>query len=158
MKFRKFKKEDIRQIAKIKVLIFSKFNKNEYWKKGAVTKYLKKFNLKKSDDELLEAFEVKQKTIFFVVEEKNNIVGYIKGRKNRIENLFILGKYHKKGIGTKLVEMIEQEFKKEKISEMKVDSSIYATNFYKKLGYKKTTGIRRNIYDLKVQPMKKKLG
>lgn len=156
MKFRKFKKRDIKQIAKIKNHVFSRFNKSEYFERNAVERYLNHTNLTKSDKELIEAFNISKDTIFYVAEENNKIKGYINGRKNKIGNLFVLGAEHKKGIGRKLVELFEKESKKQNSYEIKIRSSIYAIPFYEKMGYKKTTGIR-NMGGLRVQPMKKRL-
>ena len=39
---------------------------------------------------------------------------------------------------------------------IKLNASMYAVPFYKKIGYQKSTGIR-NLFGLKVQPMKKYL-
>lgn len=154
MKFRKFKKRDARQIAEIKNSVFSSFNKLEYFKKNAVSKYLSNTNPKKSDQELFEAFKITQDSIFFVAEEDDKILGYIKGNKNRIANLFVLGKTHRKGIGKKLVNLFEKEAEKQNSKEIKIRSSIYAIPFYQKMDYKKTTGVR-NFHGLKIQPMKK---
>jgi len=154
MKFRKFKKDDIRQVAEIKNSVFSKFNSSEYFKKEAIDWYLDFTNLKKSDEELFEAFYISDKSIFFVAEENNKIIGYIKGSKDRIGNLFVLGNSHKKGVGKKLVELLEKEAKNQNSKEIKIRSSIYAVPFYQKMGYKKTTGVR-NLHNLNIQPMKK---
>lgn len=154
MKFRKFKKGDIRQVAKIKNSVFSKFNSSEYFKKDAIQWYLNFTNPKKSDEELFEAFHISDKSIFYVAEENNKIIGYIKGNKDRIANLFVLGNSHKKGVGKKLVGLLEKEAKKQNSKEIKIRSSIYAVPFYQKMGYKKTTGVR-NFHNLKIQPMKK---
>ena len=154
MKFRKFKKDDIRQVAEIKNSVFSKFNSSEYFKKEAIDWYLDFTNLKKSDEELFEAFYISDKSIFFVAEENNKIIGYIKGSKDRIGNLFVLGNSHKKGVGKKLVELLEKEAKNQNSKEIKIRSSIYAVPFYQKMCYKKTTGVR-NLHNLKIQPMKK---
>ena len=112
MNFRKFKKGDIRQIAEIKNSVFSKFNSSEYFKKDAIEWYLNFTNPNKSDEELFEAFHISDKSIFYVAEENNKIIGYIKGSKDRISNLFVLGSSHKKGVGKKLVELLEKEAKK----------------------------------------------
>lgn len=156
MKFRKFKKEDIRQIAEIKNSVFRKFNSSEYFKEEAIDLYLDFTDPKKSDKELLEAFFISDKSIFYVAEENNKIIGFIKGSKDRIGNLFVLGSSHKKGVGRKLVELLEKEAKKQNSKEIKIRSSIYAIPFYQKMGYKKTTGVR-NLHNLKIQPMKKLL-
>ncbi len=156
MLFRKFRKEDIRQIAKIRNDVFSKYNRKEYFKKDAIEWYLNLTSLDKSDEELLEAFYISDKTIFYVAEDNKKIIGYIKGNKNKIGNLFVLGSSHKKGIGKKLVELLEKEARKQNSKEIRIRSSIYAVPFYQRIGYKKTTGIR-NLNNLKVQPMKKLL-
>ena len=41
-------------------------------------------------------------------------------------------------------------------TKIKIRASLYATSFYEKLGYKKTTGTRP-FYGFKIQPMSKKL-
>lgn len=156
MKFRKFKKRDIRQIAKIKNYVFSSFNKSEYFERNAVERYLSYTALTKSNKELIEVFNISKDTIFYVAEENNKIKGYINGRKNKIGNLFVFGVEHKKGIGRKLVELFEKESKKQNSHGIKINSSIYAIPFYEKMGYKKTTGIK-NMSGLRVQPMKKRL-
>ncbi len=154
MKFRKFKKRDIRQIAEIKNSVFSKFNHSEYFEKGAIKWYLNFANPKMSDAKLLEAFHISDESIFYVAEEKGKIIGYIKGGADRISNLFVKEEHHKKGVGKKLVKLLEVEAKKQNSKEIKIRSSIYAVPFYQKMGYKKTTGIR-NMNGLKIQPMKK---
>ena len=154
MIIRKFKKSDIRQIVNIKNSVFGAFNKSEYFEKGAVERYLNYPHLGQSDKELIEAFHISKDTIFYVAEEKNKIIGYIKGKKNRIGNLFVLGSSHRKGIGTRLVQTLEKEAKRQKSSEIRIRSSMHAIPFYNKMGYKKTTGIR-NFLGLKSQPMRK---
>lgn len=154
MKFRKFKKQDIRQVAKVKDSVFRKFNRFECFEKNAVERYLSRTNLKQTDSELIEAFRISRQSIFYVAEEKNKIIGYIKGDKNNIKNLFVLGEAHKKGIGKGLVALFEKEAIKQNSNKIKITASIYATPFYQKMGYKKTTGIR-NWHGLKTQPMKK---
>ena len=157
MKVRKFREEDIRKVAFLKNQVFSQFNKKEYFEKEAVNRYMEYTNLNKSNEELLKAFHGKEgnTTIFLVAEENKKIIGFIKGRKNKIANLFVLGKYHKKGFGKKLIEAFEKQAKKSSSKEIRIKASLYATPFYQKMGYKKTTGIR-NFMGLKIQPMKKK--
>jgi len=156
VEFRKFKEDDIKSVAKIKESVFKKFNKDEYFKKDAVLKYLERTNPKKPKKELLEVFRISKDSIFFVAENKGKIIGYISGRKNKIGNLFVLGNFHKKGIGKELICLFEKEAKKQNSKFIKINSSIYAVSFYQKMGYKKTTGVR-NFHGLKSQPMKKLL-
>lgn len=152
--FRKFKKKDIRQIAKLKNSVFKKFNSLEYFNKSSVKWYLSFTDLNKSDEALMNVFHVSKESIFFVAEEEKKIVGYIKGNSNMIVNLFVLGNKHKKGLGRKLVLLFEKEAKRRNSRFIKIKSSLYAVPFYQKMGYKKTTGIR-SFHGLKIQPMKK---
>ncbi len=143
-------------MAEIKNSVFRKFNNSEYFEKEAIDWYLGLTNPKMSDEELLKAFRTSDKSIFYVAEENDKIVGYIKGSADRIANLFVKGETHKRGVGKKLVELLEKEAKKQNSKEIKIKSSIYAVPFYQKMGYKKTTGVR-NFHGLKIQPMKKTL-
>lgn len=154
MKYRKFKKQDVREVATIKNKVFKKFNGNDYFEKDAIARYYT--NLKTTDEELLKKFKISEKTIFYIAEDNARICGYIKGNKEKIGNLFVLGAYHGKGIGRKLVELFEKEAKRQNSLLIKIASSIYAVPFYEKMGYKKTTGIR-NFGGIKAQPMKKVL-
>jgi len=130
IKFRKFRKKDIRQLANIRNLVFSKFNNRDYFKRSAIKRYLHLIDSNKSDLELLKSFGISQETICYVAEKDNKIVGYIKGDNKRISNLFVLGNLHKRGIGKKLVKMFEKEFKRKGYNEIKIGSSIYAISFY----------------------------
>src|SRR3989344_202134 len=56
--------------------------------------------------------------ICFVAEEKNKIIGYISLSGNEVKKLFVLPKYHKKGIGRKLLKIIEDVAKKKNIKKL----------------------------------------
>ena len=79
-------------------------------------------------------------------------IGVIRGRPNRIFNLFVDSNYHKKGVGRRLVEMFEKKAFAHKSKIIKISASLYAVPFYQRRGYKKTTGLRK-LFGLKVQPM-----
>ena len=53
-----------------------------------------------------------------------------------------------------LVKKFERNAQKYGSKKIKIRASLFAVPFYKKMGYKKTTGIR-NFKGLKIQPMKK---
>lgn len=69
----------------------------------------------------------------------NEIAGVIATRNNgnHIALFFVDGKYHRQGIGRKLFEYILQRSTGEKIT---VNSSPYAVEVYKKLGFKPDSG------------------
>jgi len=153
IKIRKFRKEDISEVALLIVNTFKKFNSKEYFKKSAIKEYLNQYDPKKHTiEELYEKF--KKSTIFYVATSDNKIIGMIRGRPDRITNLYVDGKYHKRGVGRLLLTKFEAEAKKLKSKEIKVRSSLYAAPFYEKMGYKKTTGVR-NFHGLKIYPTKK---
>ncbi len=153
MKIRKFNKKDTKEVASLIVRTYTKFNGKEYYKKEAVKKYINHYDISKNpEEELLKQFN--KTPIFYVAIDKKKIVGMIRGKTNKISNLFVDEKYHGKGIGRKLVNMFESDARKRGGKEIKIKASLYATSFYQKMGYKKTTGIR-NFIGLKIYPMKK---
>ena len=151
MKIRKFKLSDSREVGKIIAKTFKKYNKSEGSKK-AVESYVNIYNTSNLD-KLKSNF--RKSDIFYLMEDKRKVIGMIRGNKNRMGNLYVFGKYHNKGIGKKLVERFEKEAKKQSSKFIKIKASLYAIPFYKKLGYKKTTGIKKIkfLFNLKYQPM-----
>lgn len=155
IRVRRFKKEDTKEVALLIRNVFKKFNSEEYFEKSAIQKYLDHFDVRKRGVE--EVYKIFSKsTIFYVALDEEKIIGMTRGEEGRLTNLFIDGKYHKKGIGRILMNKFESEIKKMKTKEIKIRASLYATPFYEKIGYKKTTGMR-NFMGLKVYPMKKSL-
>ena len=154
MRIRKFQRKDTIAVALIIRNTFKKFNSKEYFKKDALKTYLNHYDPKLNSEEKLYS-NFQRTSIFYVAEENNQIVGLIRGIPERIVNLFVDKNQHKKGIGKKLVLKFENEAKKY-VDKINIRSSLYASSFYEKMGYKKTTGIR-NFRGLKVSPMKEVL-
>jgi len=98
--------------------------------------------------------------LILVAENENGeIVGVLRGRKDRLHSLFVRGDHHRQGIGCKLVERFEQECISLGGEVIRLASTLYAVPFYQRLGYKKSTGVRRGWSfegaGLQWQPMKK---
>jgi GNAT superfamily N-acetyltransferase len=97
----------------------------------------------------------------FVAEDDGQIVGILRGRRDKLQSLFVREDYQRQGVGRRLVEQFEQACDLEEAAEIKVQSSLYAVPFYLAMGYKRTTGIRRmrsfEGAGLQYQPMKKVL-
>ena len=95
----------------------------------------------------------------FVAEEDGEIVGVLRGRKERLASLFVRGDRHRQGIGHGLVERFELECLAQDMTVIRVASSLYAVPFYLAMGYKRSTGVRTGWSfegaGLKIQPMKK---
>jgi GNAT superfamily N-acetyltransferase len=98
----------------------------------------------------------------FVAEEEGEIVGVLRGRRERLASLFVRGDRHRQGIGRNLVERFEQESLAQGATVIRVASTLYAVPFYLAMGYKRSTGVRTGWSfqgtGLRVQPMKKYLG
>ncbi len=96
-----------------------------------------------------------------VAEEDGEIVGVLRGRKERLASLFVRGDRHRQGIGRRLVEAFEQASITEGVTVIRLASTLYAIPFYTALGYRRTTGIRNGWSfegtGLRYQPMKKNL-
>ncbi len=100
--------------------------------------------------------------LILVAENENGeVVGVLRGRKDRLQSLFVRGDHHRQGIGRKLVERFEQECIALGGEAIRLASSLYAVPFYQRLGYKKSTSVRRGWSfqgpEFKWQPMKKVL-
>jgi len=108
-----------------------------------------------------EIARVIRASMVFVAEDDGEIVGVLRGRKDRLQSLFVRGDRHLHGIGRRLVERFEQECLRQGATAIRVAATLYATPFYSKMGYKRTTGVRSGRSfegsGLMYQPMKKTL-
>jgi GNAT superfamily N-acetyltransferase len=100
-----------------------------------------------------------KKYISFVAEDSGKIIGIVQGSIREghasLGLLFVDRRYHRNGVGTGLMEMAENQFRKE-ADVVKLSSSIYALEFYQRIGYAKTTGLRSKK-GIVYYPMKKNL-
>ena len=98
-------------------------------------------------------------SMVFVAEDGGHIVGVLRGRKDRLQSLFVREDHHRQGIGRRLVERFEQECARQGGSIVRVAATLYAIPFYTAMGYRKTTGLRSGWSfegtGLRYQPMKK---
>jgi GNAT superfamily N-acetyltransferase len=99
--------------------------------------------------------------VVFVAEEEGEIVGVLRGRRERLGSLFVRGDHHRRGIGRRLVAHFERECRRQGVTVIRVAATLYAVPFYLAMGYKRSTGVRTGWSfqgkGLKIQPMKKKL-
>lgn len=105
--------------------------------------------------------QVVKAAMVFVADDEGEIVGVLRGKRDRLQSLFVRGDYHRQGIGRRLVEHFERECIRQEGTSIRVAATLYAVPFYLKMGYKKTTGIRSGRSfegtGLMWQPMKKVL-
>jgi ribosomal protein S18 acetylase RimI-like enzyme len=140
MRIRTYKKTDFNEVVELIRDTFSKYNSKDGTKKG-IKNYLSHFS-KNNLNEIKESFN--SSDIFYVAEVDGKINGIVRGRKSKkfersfhLSNLFISGKYHRKGIATKLYQKFESKAIKLKGKKITINSSIYAVPFYSKMGFKK---------------------
>jgi GNAT superfamily N-acetyltransferase/ribonuclease HI len=65
-------------------------------------------------------------------EDTNKVVGALSAYYDRLDNLFVDSRYHRKGIAQRLFTMMLEYFNPD---EIKVCASLYAQDFYRKLGF-----------------------
>jgi len=103
-----------------------------------------------------------QAEMVWVAEDGGEIVAVLRGRKDRLQSLFVAGSHHRRGIGRRLVELFEQECLRQGATKIRVAATLHAVPFYTEMGYKKTTGVRSMpCFDgsgMPYQPMQKVLG
>ena len=96
-----------------------------------------------------------------VAEDDGEIVGVLRGRKERLASLFVRGGHHYQGVGRKLVEHFEHASLAMGVKVIRVAATQYATPFYLAMGYKRSTGLRIGWsfegHGLPIQPMRKVL-
>jgi len=66
---------------------------------------------------------------------KGEVIGMLAGRKDHINLLFVNGKHHRKGIARRLLKEMTDHYKP---SEITVNSSPYALEAYRRLGFVET--------------------
>ena len=151
---RKYRPADARSVATLISETYSEFCRLE-GEEHAVQKYVDHYNpIGRSDSEVEGLFT--HTSIRLVATSDSRLVAILRARENRITNLFVHRKYHRRGIATRLVNRFEKACLAEGVTEVVLRGSLYAIPFYEAIGYKKTTGIR-TFRDLKIQPMKKSL-
>ena len=108
-----------------------------------------------------EIARVIRASMVFVAECDREIVGVLRGRKDKLQSLFVRGDMHRQGIGRGLVERFEHECILQGGKVIRLMSTLYAVPFYEAVGYRKSTGVRKmksfEGEGLEYQPMKKLL-
>ncbi|MEE9442043.1 MAG: GNAT family N-acetyltransferase [candidate division Zixibacteria bacterium] len=158
---RKYQKKDSVAVGKLIADTFLKYNLS-YASPEEQQKLLGPFRNARSksqshQDEIAKLISAPM--VFVAVQDKKKIVGVLRGSKEKMRSLFVLGNSHRNGFGRKLVMRFEKECVSQNSQVIKLMATVYAIPFYQKMGYKKTTGIRKmNCLDgtgLPYQPMKK---
>lgn len=95
-------------------------------------------HLKKVLPDMVTDFASDDEFKFYVAEANDEIRGLagIETRTGTIGGIFVHPEYKEEGIGTRLMNRLEQEAQKADVDEMEVSASISAKKFYEKNGFR----------------------
>jgi len=128
MQIRKFKKTDAPKVSQLIRKCITELFPHYYPKK--VIDVLYKKNTPKS------VIKRSNERDYYVMEEKNHILGIMGIQKNNIRTSYVNPAYHKKGIGRKLLNHLENIVLEKNYSKLTTHSSLSAKTFYQKCGFK----------------------
>ena len=158
---RDYLESDAPSVGQLIADTYEKFNLSFTTPKERIA-FLGPFAHARSGDKSKQAAIVKviQASIVIVAEDGGGeIVGVLRGRKDKLQSLFVRGDFHRRGIGRRLVERFERSCIVQGTEIIHLMSTLYAIPFYQEMGYKKSTGIRKmKSFDgegLPYQPMRK---
>ena len=135
IKYDVMKKVEIEEVSLLIRELFDEFIGFDYRQKGKDTflDYIDPENIKNRFD--------KENHQFIIAKDENKIIGIIEVRDfNHISLLFVDKSYHQQGIAKTLFQKVIAICLKHnpKLAEIEVNSSLYAAEIYKKLGFEKT--------------------
>lgn len=128
MIIKKARPSDARKICILKRKTLNERNKNDYPK--IFLDFLIDNN---STKEIINKMKTKD---MYCAWRENVLIGTIDLEGNKIGGLFVKNSEVGNGIGTKLMDFIENYARLKKISQVRLYSTKFAFNFYKKRGYK----------------------
>ena len=159
---RRYKEQDAQRVGKLIADTYREFNLSFVPSKD-LGLFLGPFQHARSPDPAYQAAiaRVIRSAMVYVAEDAGEIVGVLRGRKDRLASLFVRGDHHRQGIGRRLVERFERDCLRQGVTVMRVTATLYAVPFYLSLGYKRSTGERTGWsfegHGLPIQPMRKTL-
>lgn len=84
---------------------------------------------------------------FYVIVDGEEIVGTVALENNQVRNTFIKNSQRRKGIGTKLINHLENIIREKGDDKLIVTSNPFAVNFYKKQGFKEIRNTTAKVGD-----------
>ena len=105
------------------------------------------------EDDAMKRMLTESKIHIWTCEDNNKIVGTLGARPDHINLLFVDGRYHRKGIAKQLIRIMIEHFSP---SAVTVNSSPYAVEVYRKLGFV-NTDTEQTVNGLRYIPMKRKI-
>lgn len=128
MKIRKAREKDARKISILRRKTLREINKNDY------PKVFLQFLI--NENSMPGIIKKMEDGDMFCMWKDDALLGTIELKGNKILGLFIKSSEGRKGIGTKLMDFIETYALSKKIKQVRLYSTKFALNFYKKRGYR----------------------
>jgi len=149
MRIRKFRKEDARGVSNVICRAQRETLAGVYPKKS--------IELFCSERQPSDILRLSKKRVLFVAEEKGKIVGVAGYEGEKVRTVSTHPKYLRRGIGKKLVNKVIDYAKKKGVKILKLGSTPYAEEFYKKCGFKRVSKARYNYKGIVVDVIRMKM-
>lgn len=159
---RNYTDEDARTVGLLIADTYREFNLN-FLGEDEISPFLGPFAHAHSQDPAhQEAIaHILRSPMMYVAVLDGQIAGVLRGREERLASLFVSKTYHRKGAGSALVKHFEADSRAMGVRVIRVAATVFAVPFYLRMGYKRSTGLRRSWsfsgHGLPVQPMRKQL-
>jgi len=127
-KIRRFKNSDAQNISEIIIRCLKEINSKDYPSEiinGMIVHFTPE-----------RVSELAQERKMYVATYKGEVVGTVSRDGNKVFTMFVNPDFSAQGIGSKLMDYIEQLAASEKYEYMETGASITAHDFYRKRGYK----------------------
>ena len=128
MRIRKIKKEDAVEVYNIIRRCLREVNSKDYPKK-AITGLCNFF----TPDLIIK--NMGDRTMYVAVEE-GNVIGTASLKGDKVFTVFVNPDYHGRGVGSKLMDKVEELARDKKYKILKVPSGLSSLDFYRHRGYK----------------------
>lgn len=137
IKIRKFRKDDAHKLSYLSRKCIALINSKNMSEQEAAILY----------KSLTPGFFIanSQKHVVYIAEHNGKVIGTGTMDENHVRAVFVNPCYHCRGIGKKLMQKIEREIIKNSFQFATLTASVFAENFYKKLGYKKIKKIHGEV-------------
>jgi predicted acetyltransferase len=141
VRFRRFKEVDVEEVRNIIVRNFLEVNSKDYG--------IEAMQFLANVYDVNKVLQVASYAHMYVFEVDDKIVGtgsissyWGSETESILLTIFVLPKYHNKGIGSKIIETLEQDELFLRANRIEIPASITATEFYRKFGYDYKNGVK----------------
>ena len=148
MRIRKIRKEDATEVSNTIRRCLREVNSKDYPKK-LITSLCDFFT------PALIVKNMGDRTIYVAV-ENNHVIGTASLKGDKVFTVFVNPDYHGRGVGSKLMDKVEELAKDKKYKILKVPSSLSSVEFYKHRGYREVKRVH-SIHHGDTIEMKKRL-